>query len=155
MLEDDVRAPLGKSWLRTGIEWCERSAKISDRPRSSSQRQENKAARNSHPSHPFPYPMRRAWSHNGDVQEPPLFGREAHKAGHLKQYLRSDARDGTIIFPLVDPTRILQPRDASSIPRDRRLDVRRILVDWTARPILYKHRSLATWAQSNRPRKPR
>ncbi|RVX16969.1 hypothetical protein CK203_003060 [Vitis vinifera] len=33
-------------------------------------------------------------SHNGGVQVPPLFGRKAHKGGHLKQYLRSDARGG-------------------------------------------------------------
>ncbi|RVX15447.1 hypothetical protein CK203_009057 [Vitis vinifera] len=32
-----------------------------------------------------------AWSHNGRMQEPPLFGRKTHKGGTLKQYLRSDA----------------------------------------------------------------
>ncbi|XP_034679903.1 uncharacterized protein LOC117909967 [Vitis riparia] len=81
------------------------------------------------------------------------------KAGHLKQYLRSDAGgrdasrnhnsgaptapaapkaiinyingDGTIIFPPVDPTRILQPhRDALILSLEMgNFDVRRILVD--------------------------
>ncbi|RVW57542.1 hypothetical protein CK203_093092 [Vitis vinifera] len=29
-------------------------------------------------------------SHDRNMQEPPVSGREAHQAGHLKQYLRSD-----------------------------------------------------------------
>ncbi|RVX18328.1 hypothetical protein CK203_006624 [Vitis vinifera] len=137
-----------------------------------------------------------AWSHNGRMQVPPLFGRKAHKAGHLKQYLRSDAggpsdeeydskrkrqkllrRIGTRAyqlhpawdnwrgpsphrwdnhFPPVDPTRILQPhRDALIMSLEiGDFDVRRILVDPGSSPILCKHRSLATWAQSHRPRKP-
>ncbi|RVW59096.1 hypothetical protein CK203_113309 [Vitis vinifera] len=55
--------------------------------------------------------------------------------------------DGTIIFPPVDPTRILQPhRDALIMSLEiGDFDVRRILVDPAARPILCKHRSLATW----------
>ncbi|RVW27958.1 hypothetical protein CK203_094112 [Vitis vinifera] len=55
--------------------------------------------------------------------------------------------DGTIIFPPVDPTRTLQPhRDALILFLEiGDFDVRRILVDPAARPILYKHRSLATW----------
>ncbi|RVW82859.1 hypothetical protein CK203_051159 [Vitis vinifera] len=32
-----------------------------------------------------------AWSHNGRMQVPPLFGRKVHQAGHLKQHLRSEA----------------------------------------------------------------
>ncbi|RVW72060.1 hypothetical protein CK203_054044 [Vitis vinifera] len=32
-----------------------------------------------------------AWSHNGRMQVPSLFGRETHKGGTLKAYLRSDA----------------------------------------------------------------
>ena len=55
--------------------------------------------------------------------------------------------DGTIIFPPVDPTRILHPhRDALILSLEiGDFDVRRILVDPTAQPILYKHQSLATW----------
>ncbi|RVW73052.1 hypothetical protein CK203_061068 [Vitis vinifera] len=75
----------------------------------------------------------------------------AHKAGHLKQYLRSDTEGeslpnitileplgpqrpqghGTIIFPPVDPTRTLQPhRDALILSLEiGDFDVRRILVD--------------------------
>ncbi|RVW14647.1 hypothetical protein CK203_085437 [Vitis vinifera] len=33
----------------------------------------------------------RSWSHNRDMQVPPFFGQKLIKAGHLKQYLRSDA----------------------------------------------------------------
>ncbi|RVW88553.1 hypothetical protein CK203_033016 [Vitis vinifera] len=53
------------------------------------------------------------------------------KAEHLKQYLSSDAEDGTIIFPPADPTRTLQPhRDALILSLEiGDFDVRRILVD--------------------------
>ncbi|RVX15934.1 hypothetical protein CK203_005788 [Vitis vinifera] len=53
------------------------------------------------------------------------------RAGHLKQYLRSDTGDGTIIFPPVDPTRILQPHHGALIMSLEigDFDVRRILVD--------------------------
>ncbi|RVW50666.1 hypothetical protein CK203_073395 [Vitis vinifera] len=78
-----------------------------------------------------------AWSHNGRMQEPPLFGRKTHKGGTLKAIPPLRCRrgappiDGTIIFPPVDPTRILHPYcDALILSLEiEDFDVRRILVD--------------------------
>ncbi|KAL6322141.1 hypothetical protein AAG906_005081 [Vitis piasezkii] len=77
------------------------------------------------------------WSHNRDMQVPPLFGRKTHQGGTFKAIPPLRCRrgpspiDGTIIFPPVDPTRILQPhRDALILSLEiGDFDVRRILVD--------------------------
>ncbi|RVW54976.1 hypothetical protein CK203_096350 [Vitis vinifera] len=74
--------------------------------------------------------------HNRDMQVPPLLVERLIKAGHLKQYLRSDAGggprpiDGTIIFPPVDPPgHCSHMRRPHPVPRDRRLRCETHLVD--------------------------
>ncbi|RVW38657.1 hypothetical protein CK203_077550 [Vitis vinifera] len=161
MLEDDVRAATQQVLVagQASRSGTERSAKLPDRPGRPIEDRRDQVARKCHPSRLFPYHMKnssydpRTWSHNGRMQVPPLFGRKAHKAGHLKQYLRSDTRDGTIIFPPVDPTRTLQPhRDALILSLEiGDFDVRRILVDPGSSADLVQASVLATWAQSHGP----
>ncbi|RVW68370.1 hypothetical protein CK203_061699 [Vitis vinifera] len=201
MLEDDVRAATSKSWLPDSIQkWCGKKCQTSGPAKAV----RSKAGRAKSPGNPLT-PLSISYEKLLPMIQDMSDFRCLHylverliKAGHLKQYLRSDARgrdaseittlepqgpaapkaiinyinggpstrsttpnerdkgccgqhrcvsvstpsawdnwggprpiDGTIIFPPVDPTRILQPhRDALILSLEiGDFDVRRILVD--------------------------
>ncbi|RVW21287.1 hypothetical protein CK203_110079 [Vitis vinifera] len=179
MLEDDVQAATQQVLVagQASRSGAERSAKLPDWPRPFDRRCLDPLER-THPKEIIAKMClpQGTWSHNRDMQVPPIFGRKAHQGGHLKQYLLSNAGgrdasqnhnsgapraptapnigartcqlhsarnnwggggggprpiDGTIVFPPVDPTRILQPHhDALILSLEiGDFDVRRILVD--------------------------
>ncbi|KAL6311885.1 hypothetical protein AAG906_013511 [Vitis piasezkii] len=127
MLEDDVRAATQQVLVAGGLlEVTRQTGQASGPAKPVDRRQEGPSRRISRLT-----PLSVPWSYNGDMPVPPDLVERLIKAGHLKQYLRSDTRDGTIIFPPVDPTRTLQPhRDALILSLEiGEFDVRRILVD--------------------------
>ncbi|RVW74923.1 hypothetical protein CK203_049936 [Vitis vinifera] len=146
MLEDDVRAATQQVWLPDGhLEVMGGNTKPPDRPKPACPTSSGlDPLERTHPQGIVvgDVPSTRSWPYNRDMRAFQFLVERLIKAGHLKQYLRSDngGRDASNIttpgtlgpqLPQGHPTRTLQPhRDALILSLEiGDFDVRRILVD--------------------------